>query len=145
MENFHRRREMQQITSLNGISKWQSLWLWTHYIPLLQYLQTISFPRSFWTITLCNPSRLRTKGKLNPRSFAGVPEDQPGQWTTMGNPSLHQRYLQDNSPTPPKPQHQSGTQTSSRPHNPRKRKRAWSTNSRAKDAIPNILEKLVKY
>ncbi len=34
--------------------------------------------------------------------------DQSRQWTTMGNPSLHQRYLRDTSPTPPKPQHQSG-------------------------------------
>ncbi len=27
-------------------------------------------------------------------------EDQSRQWTTMANPSLHQRYLRDTSPTP---------------------------------------------
>ncbi len=35
----------------------------------------------------------------------------------MGNPSLHQRYLLDTNPTPPKPQHQSGTQTYGHPQN----------------------------
>ncbi len=63
---------------------------------LLNMFRNCGYPPPF----IRRSMRPQTEGKLNPRSAAEGPLDQPGQPTAMSNSSLHQRHLRDTSPTP---------------------------------------------